>query len=71
MTDALHIYALDHPQLARTLKAKLIRRRIDLGDQLVEGYASEWADYRERVGVIKGLAEAIAICDQVEKEERE
>lgn len=70
MTDALQIYSLDHPQIARTLRAKLIKRRQDLGVALTDGYAADWGDYNRRAGTIKGLDEAIAICEDVEKEER-
>lgn len=70
VTDALQIYSLDHPQIARTLRAKLIKRRQELGSALADGYAEDWGDYKGRAGVIKGLDEAIAICEQVEKEGR-
>lgn len=69
MTDpAFRLYAAEHPQLARTLRAKLEHRRAELIIQLGEGFAGDWADYKERSGVIKGLKEAIDICEQAEKE---
>lgn len=70
VTDGARIYALDHPQIARTLKERLAKRKHELGSAIVYGSAMDWADYKERIGVVKGIDEAIVICDQVEKEER-
>ncbi len=68
--DAFRFYSLDHPQLARTLSQRLARRRTDLIAQLGEGYAADWPDYKHRVGIINGLGEAIAMCTEIEQEER-
>lgn len=66
--SAVRLFADDHPTLARTVKAKLVDRRSELGVQMAEGYASDWPDYNRRAGVIKGLNEAIEICEQAEKD---
>lgn len=68
MTEALRLFAFDHPLVARTLHGRLLRRQAELVAQLGAGNAEDFADYRGRVGVIKGLQEAIETCAQVNKE---
>ncbi len=68
MTDAVRIFALDHPQVARTLRGRLMKRQADLVTQLGVGNAEDFADYKARVGVIKGLQEAVEMCEQANKE---
>lgn len=65
-TGAVRLYAADHPVLARNLRAKLEKRRNELAVPVVEGVAQDWADYKHRIGVIKGLDEAIQQCIDVE-----
>jgi len=64
----LRIFALDHPQVARTLRGKLGKRRAELIELLAKGNAEDYADYRNRVGVLSGLDEAMQICEAVEAE---
>ncbi len=71
MAEAFRAYALDTPQTARTLRAKLQRHQEDLSAQLATGYAKDWADYCRRIGVIEGLSIAVGVCEEVSKEERE
>lgn len=66
---AAHIYALDHPQLARTLAAKMEKERGQLLENLM--LAQDWGDYCARRGAINGLDVAIAMCNETVKEERE
>ena len=68
MTEALRIFALDHPQVARSLRAKLKERQTALVIQVATGAAEDWGDYKERVGVIKGYKEAIDLAEQVERD---
>lgn len=65
MPDPIRLYAEDHPALALKLRAKLERRQTELFGGLT--VAQDWADYKERVGVIRGLQEAIDICEAEEK----
>lgn len=69
-TPAVRLYATDSPYASRTLKAKLIESQRNLAQQIVDGFAADWADYKARVGHIKGLGEAIQICDQIDQDER-
>lgn len=67
----LRIFALDHPRVARTLSGKLRQRQTELAGQLATGNAQDWGDYRERVGTIRGFSEAIAMADQIAKEQED
>lgn len=69
--DAFRTFAVDAPYVAQTIKAALLKRKKILADQIAEGYASDFVDYRERFGVLRGLSEAIDICTDMEKKERE
>lgn len=66
---ALRLYAEDHPALARTLKAKLRKRAEELSAQVAAGFALDWPDYKQRTGTIKGLVEAIELCEAQEDEQ--
>lgn len=66
--DALRIFPVDHPAVARTLGAKLAKRRSEFAEQIALGNAEDFPDYRERVGFIRGLKEAIDLCEAVERE---
>lgn len=59
---------LDHPALPSNVKSKLQKRIAELGGQISDGYAQDWADYQLRVGVLRGLSEAIDLCDKTEQE---
>ena len=64
----LRIFALDHPQVARTLRGKLGKRRQELVEQLAQGNAEDYADYKGRVGRLEGIEEAMKICEAIEAE---
>ena len=70
MPDALSIFATESPYELRNLRTKIAARQSTLAGQLSSGCAQDWPDYRERVGVIKGLTEALQICDELQKRER-
>ena len=62
------LYAEDHPHLTRKASAKIQQRMAELSGQLGGGLAQDWPDYKHRAGVIAGLNEALAICDETEKQ---
>lgn len=66
--SSLTIFPLDHPRMARTLAGRIAARKRDLEMQLMAGNAEDWADYKQRIGVIRGLNEAIDIAGELEKE---
>ena len=65
---AVTIFGLDNPRLSQTLKGVLLKRKSELLINLTN--AEDWPDFKERVGVIKGVQEAIDVCDEIEKNER-
>lgn len=68
-TAAFRTFAIEPPHQVRSMRKMLQVRVEDLSSQIVAGYAKDWPDYKERVGVIAGLSEAIAFCDELEKAE--
>lgn len=64
---AIRLYAEDHPALARTLRVKLEKRQLELASQMAAGSVQDWPDYKLRLGVIRGLQEAIDMCEAEEK----
>ena len=68
--QAVRLYASDHPALTNTVRAKLVKRRVELFETTVLA-AQNWADFTERRGLIRGLDEAIALCEQAEKDYRD
>jgi hypothetical protein len=70
MADALTIFQTESPYQLRNLRSRIAARQSELSVQLSSGCASDWGDYQHRVGVIKGLTEALGICEQMEKSER-
>ena len=65
---AFNVYSLDSPQVARTIKQRLEKRRAELAAPLVAGAVSDWPDYQRRVGVLEGIDEALRVCDVLEQE---
>lgn len=63
---AVHFFAPEHPALAHTVRAKLETQRAKLVAEVADGFASDWPDYRQRVGIIKGIDEAIQCCIETE-----
>ena len=55
----------DHPALARTLEAELIKAR----ESEIQGFVSakDWPDFERRRGMVNGLNAAISICQEVQK----
>ena len=68
MADAVHYFIPNSPMVARTLRQKLVALRHQYGENLMYGAAEDWADYRHRVGIIRGITDAIAVCEEIEKE---
>jgi hypothetical protein len=55
--------------LAAVLRGKIRARMNEYADWLSTGRASDWATYKEAVGIIRGLAEAERdLLDLVKKE---
>ncbi len=70
--EAFHVYAVDSPRVARTIKARLEKRRLELVVLIAApGGVTSWEDYQRRVGVLEGIDEALRVCDDIEKEAEE
>lgn len=69
--QAFRTFAVDAPYAAQTLRKRLVDRKAELSAALVGGYAHDWGDYCKRAGVIEGLTEAIANCEEAMKQERQ
>lgn len=65
-SSAVRFYSPEHPALAHTVRGKLEVRRAKLSAEITDGFSSDWPDYRQRVGVIKGIDEAIQCCIETE-----
>lgn len=63
-----NVYALDSPQVARTIKQRLEKRRLELAGAISDGLVKDWSDYQRQVGVITGIDEALRVCDDLERE---
>jgi hypothetical protein len=67
--SAVRYFVPDGSRLPRGLHGRLVARQGEIIEPVITGQASDWADYRHRVGVIAGMKEAIEICEEMEKEE--
>jgi hypothetical protein len=66
--EAFRTFALESTREIKSLRNALAKRRTELMVQVAEGYAKSWEEYKFRVGMISGLNEALAMCDEWEKE---
>lgn len=62
------LYGLDDHRLPGTVRGRLQERQAKLAGDLAAGNAEDWPDYKLRVGVIRGLKDAIDICTEIETE---
>lgn len=61
----------EHPAIPRTVRGRLEAEIATLAGQVAGGFASDWGDYKERVGVLKGLHKALDHCADAERDLRE
>lgn len=67
---AVEILSNDHPRLTRSLRNDLTVAKAQCEAALVANTAQDFADYKYRCGHIRGLAEAITLCEEIEKDLR-
>jgi len=65
---AVSFYPTDHPALNITVKSRLAELLRDKQEDLAQGLASDYADYKYRCGYAEALKMAIAMCDDVMRE---
>lgn len=68
-TEAFQVYSMDHPNLPRTLRGRLAEQQTRLLAQLLASL--DWPDFKERRGRIQGLTDAMKLCDEMEREQRQ
>jgi hypothetical protein len=68
---AFRTFAIEPPYQVRSLRKLLEKQIADQSAQLAQGYAKDWGDYQKRVGIIKGMHEAMTMCEEMEKAERQ
>jgi len=66
--EPVALYVEEHRLLPMTLRRKLEALLEDKRNGLIGGLAKTFDEYRYRVGEVKGLSDAIAICQEVEKQ---
>lgn len=66
--EPIRFYADEDRRLPDRVSRQLVGYRQTLRDALVGGYATDWADYKHRVGFIAGIDHALSICAEAEKE---
>ena len=67
--EPVRIYAETDHRVPNTLRKQLQVMRAALADGIVSGTGiADYAEYRERVGHLRGLDEAIRACEGIEAE---
>jgi hypothetical protein len=67
---AFRTFAIEPPHQVRSIRKMLMARIDDMSIQIASPYVKDWADYKERLGMIEGLKQALEFCDEMEKAER-
>lgn len=72
MSDGFHVYAMDTPRQARTIRDRLEKVRADAAGLMATPNAVKgWDDYQRRVGVLEGIDMALRVCDEIVEKEAE
>lgn len=64
----VRFYVDDDARLPKTVESQLKVLFSKQVDVVAGGYPQDWGQYKEAVGVIKGLNTAITICQEASKE---
>jgi len=67
--SAVRFFAVDHPAVAGTVRARLEQRRKDLLEEMM--VSSDWGDFCKRLGRVEGVMQSINLCADVENELQE
>lgn len=70
MTAPASLFHVESPFRFRSLRERITIRKNELVHQIASGIAQDHADYRYRIGKLEGLDEALALIDEMEKNER-
>lgn len=66
--DPVREFMGDHHRLAGSLLSLLKTERATAADALVKGGPKDFAEYRNRVGFVEGLDNAIALCEMAQRQ---
>lgn len=66
--EPVFLYVEEDRRVPMTVAKQIEQERQSLIDGLVDGSALDFAQYREKVGEIRGLTTAILICQEAEKQ---
>lgn len=70
--EGFHVYAMDTPHQARTIRARLEKERAEAASIIaVPNAVKNWDDYQRRVGVLEGIDIALRVCDEIVEKEAE
>ena len=67
--SAVRFFAVDHPAVAGTVRARLERYRKELVEAVF--MSVDWGDFKFRSGKLQGVDDAIQHCIDVETESQE
>jgi hypothetical protein len=70
-TSPVRYFVPETPQFTRNLRQKLADERTKLAEQVASGIALDFAVYKERCGVIKGIDIALKLCTEIEQDLRD
>jgi hypothetical protein len=57
----------DHPGLPNALLGRLRAEHDNRAQQVIEGAAQDWADYKGRVEYLRALRDAMLMCEEAQK----
>jgi len=66
--SAVSFYPTDHPALNITVKSRLVQLLREKQEDLAQGLAADFPDYKYRCGYAEGIRLAITMCDEVLRE---
>jgi hypothetical protein len=64
--SAVRFFAVDHPAVAGTVRARLEKYRKEIFEQFPA--SSDWGDFKFRAGRLQGIDDALQHCIDVENE---
>lgn len=64
--EPVTLYAED-PRLPRSLARMLQERIAQRSEALTQGICTSFEEYKERIGELRGLRDALGICQEAEK----
>lgn len=70
MSEGFRVFALDHVHDIRTIRKQLESVRNARCEHILSGAVTDWAQYQRSIGVLEGIDEALHICSEIEKAQK-